>query len=432
MKDKKYSREPFPPSGSLSTGEGGGRGLLNHIKNIADIWWQETIAIFKDSGALLFCIALPLAYPILYSWIYNNEVVREVPVVVVDDSHSALSREFIQRVDASPDVSVAFYAGNLHEAQSVIGHGDAYGILYFPRTFATSVGRHEQSHVSVYCDMSYMLTYKAIFQTAQTVSSVMGAKIQVAQSGTYTNREAEISAKPLDFEEVPIFNTTGGYGNFILPAVLVLIIQQSLLLSVGLLSGTQREKHFPMVKNVIDAYFGKGLAFCFIYAVMLAYTTLVVPRLFGFVMMVHFLDWVIFMTPYLIACVGFAVVGSEMIRFRENVMLTAVCTSIPFLFLSGLSWPQSGIPGFWQGVAQCLPSTFAIRGFVRMSSMGARIGDVLPEFRALSILAIVYCLLALGVMYRRYLIRQQFEDVAESRKNRELEANKKVQPSESK
>ena len=258
--------------------------------------------------------------------------------------------------------------------------------------------------------MSYMLTYKAIFQTAQSVSSLMGAEIQVAASGVYTDREAQIASQPLDFEEVPIFNTTRGYGNFVLPGVLVLIIQQALLLSVGLLSGTQREKHFPMVKHVIDAYFGKGFAFLLIFSVMLAYCTLVVPRMFGFVMMVHFLDWLIFMAPYLVACIAFAVLGSEIIPFREAVMLTAVCTSVPFLFLSGISWPQSGIPSFWQSVANYLPSTFAIRGFIRMSSMGARIGDVLPEFRALSILAVLYSLAALGVMYRRYLIHKKYED----------------------
>jgi ABC-2 type transport system permease protein len=396
--------------------------LKDRIKNIIDIWWQETLAIFKDSGAMLFCFVLPLAYPVLYSWIYNNEVVHDVPVVVVDDSHSALSREFIQKVDASPDVSVAYYAGSIHEAQSYIGHGEAYGIFYFPSNFATAVGRHEQAHVSVYCDMSYMLTYKAIYMTAQNVSMAIGTEIKIAKSGTYTDREAEIMSQPLDFEDVPIFNTTGGYGNFVLPGVLVLIIQQALLLGVGLLSGTEREKHFPMVKNVIDAFFGKGIAFLLIFAVMLAYCTLVVPRMFGFVMMVHFLDWLVFMTPYLIACIGFALVGSELIPFREAVMLTAVCTSVPFLFLSGISWPQSGIPGFWQGIGNCLPSTFAIRGFVRMSSMGARIGDVLPEFRALSILAIVYSLAALGIMYRRYLIRQTFEKIAEKRKQKNEEA----------
>ena len=359
---------------------------------------------------LLFFVFLPIAYPLLYSWIYNNEVVRDVPVAVVDNSHSSPSREFIKKMDSTPDVSIAYYCKSLPEAQDLIGQGKAYGILYFPSDFALKTGRMEQAHVGVYCDMSYMLTYKAIFQTVQAVSSVMGTEIQTAVSGAYTNREEQIASQPLDFEEVPIFNTTSGYGNFILPGVLVLIIQQALLLSVGLLSGTQREKHFPMVKHVIDAYFGKGLAFCIIFSVMLAYCTLVVPRMFGFVMMVHFIDWLIFMTPYLIACVAFAVVGSEMIPFREAVMLTAVCTSVPFLFLSGISWPQSGIPCFWQTVANYLPSTFAIRGFIRMSSMGARIGDVLPEFRALSILAVLYCLAALGVMYRRYLIHKKYED----------------------
>ena len=53
--------------------------------------FNELKAIAKDEGVLLFFILLPIAYPLLYSWIYNNEVVREVPVAIVDDSHSALS-----------------------------------------------------------------------------------------------------------------------------------------------------------------------------------------------------------------------------------------------------------------------------------------------------------------------------------------------------
>lgn len=378
--------------------------IYQYIQALFNVWLLEITAIFKDSGALLFCIGLPLGYPILYSWIYNNETVHEVPVVVVDNSHSSLSREFIQKVDASPDVDVAFYASSIKEAQDLIGLGKAYGAVYFPQDFATNVGRMEQTTVSVYCDMSYMLTYKAIFQTVQGISSIMGAKVKLAKSMPYTKREAEITSKPLDFDEVPMFNVTGGYGNSILPGVLVLIIQQALLLGIGLIAGTEREQHWPHVNNVGIAWLGKGLAFFMIFAVMLAYTTLVVPRMFGFVMMVHLWDWMVFMTPYLMACVGFGVVGSSMIRYRENVMLTAVITSMPFIFLSGLSWPQSGIPGFWQGVSSIVPSTFAIRGFVRMSSMGARIGDVIFEFRALCALAVIYNVVAFGVMYRRYKV----------------------------
>ena len=64
-------------------------------------------------------------------------------------------------------------------------------------------------------------------------------------------------------------------------------------------------------------------------------------------------------------------------------MLLVVFTSIPFLFLTGASWPQSSIPGAWQGVSWLIPSTFGVRGYLRIASMGATIDDVLPEVRAL-------------------------------------------------
>lgn len=52
----------------------------------------------KDEGVLIFFILVPLGYPLLYSWIYNNEVVRDVPVAIVDMSHSQESRKFIREV----------------------------------------------------------------------------------------------------------------------------------------------------------------------------------------------------------------------------------------------------------------------------------------------------------------------------------------------
>lgn len=377
--------------------------LKSNISAITYAWVSELKTIVKDQGVLLFFVFLPLAYPLIYSWIYTNEVVREVPVVVVDDSHSALSREFTRKFDASPDVSVAYQCGSIAEAQDVIGHGKAYGILYFPADFQEKNGRMEQTHVSVYCDMSYMLTYKAIFQTATNISGEMGAEIQKQLLGKYTKREEEIGTKPLDFDDVPIFNVTGGYGNFILPAVLVLIIQQALALGVGMLAGTEREKHFANYKgkNPAVVLAGKTLSVGSIFAVMLAWITLVVPHIFGFVSMVHGWDLLQFLTPYLLACIFFAICISELVRYRESVILVVVFSSIILLFLSGVSWPMSAVPPFWEGVAAIFPSTNAIRGFVRMSSMGALLPDVAPEYHRLWIQTVVYALLALLVVWRR-------------------------------
>lgn len=391
--------------------------FYEYIKSITDAWLNEVKAIMKDEGVLLFFVFLPIAYPFLYSWIYNNEVAREVPVVLVDDSHSAISREFSRKFDASPDVSIALRCNNIADAKDAIGKGQAYGILYIPRDFSNKIGRMEQAHVSVYCDMSYMLTYKAILITANEVSLDMGAKIQTQRLGSPTSREAEISSHPLLFDEVPIFNTTSGYGNFILPGVLILVIQQAMILGVGMIAGTERERKYKnyaakddsLLSHALAIIKGKSLCYLMIFSIMLAWVTLIIPRIFGFVTMAHGSDLLLFFAPYLLSCVLFSIVISELVRYRESVMLVVVFSSVPLLFMSGVSWPQTSIPGVWQGLSSIFPSTYAVRGFIRLNSMGALISDIKPEFYALWTQVAVYFCIALFVIWRRVRVATRIE-----------------------
>lgn len=369
---------------------------------------------YKDEGVLIFFILVPLFYPLLYSWIYTNEVVREVPVAVVDMSHSAMSRDFIRQFDASPDARVAYYCNSLDEAKDVVGRQEAFGVLYFPTDFQSNVLRMEQSRVSVFCDMSFMLYYKAIFQTATAVAGEMNSEIQIERAGNWTEREDEITTKPLDFDEVQIFNSTGGYGNFIIPGVLMLIIQQTLLLGVGLSVGTARERSksgsfLPDAERydgVFRTVLGRALCYFMIYVVVAAYVTLVVPRMFSFTTLLRPGDTFWFMLPYVLSCVFFAMILSCLIRYRENVILVVVFTSVPFLFMSGVSWPQSAIPPFWQWLSWLFPSTFGIRGFVRMNTMGALLSDVRTEYVALWAQTIAYFFVTC-LMYRWQVIKRR-------------------------
>lgn len=383
------------------------------------VWWQEMKGVVKDEGVLIFFILVPLAYPLLYSWIYNNEIVREVPVVVVDDSRSALSREFVRHCDASPDVMVKCHAADMEEARALIGRQEVKGIYYIPSDFSTRLARMEQTAVNVYCDMSLMLTYKAIFQTATAVSQDMNGKIQIKLSGNYTDREDEITTMPLKSIDVPIFNSTSGYGNFILPGVLMLIIQQTLVLGIGLAAGTAREtnrfrelipisRHYRGVLRIVT---GKAMCYLMIYAVLSAYLTLVIPRLFGFVNMVQGATLATIMLPYLLACIFFGMTVSCLIRYRENVMLIVIFCSVPLLFLSGVSWPQSNIPGLWQGVSWLFPSTFGVRAFVRTSMMGATIDDVATEYAMMWVQTLAYFFIACAVYrYQISLSRRKVLD----------------------
>ena len=354
--------------------------------------------VVRDEGVLIFFIIVPIIYPLLYSWIYNNETIHEVPVVVVDDSHSNLSRELTRRLDASADVKVLCHAADMDEAKSLVSRQLAKGIYYIPSDFATRINRMEQATLSVYCDMSLMLTYKALYQAAVAVTQHMGAQLQSKMAGKYTVREEQIQSRPLDFVDVPMFNPQGGYGTFVIPAVLMLIFQQTLVLGIGLGAGTARETSrygdlipvHPAYSGIYRIVGGKAMCYIMIYAVMGAYLTIVVPRIFSFVAMVKAWDLFCLMLPYLLACVFFGMTVSCMVRYRENVMLLMVFISLPLLFLTGVSWPQSAIPGVWQGISWLFPSTFGARAFVRMNTMGATLSDVVPELRYLWIQAAAY------------------------------------------
>ncbi len=409
------------------------------LEDAAYVWRQEIKQIVHDEGVLIFCVIVPLVYPLLYSWIYNNEVVREVPVVIVDQSHSQQSRQFIRMVDASPDVRVLCYAADLDDAQSLVSRQVAKGVYLIPADFATNLNRMQQGVVSVYCDMSLMLAYKAIYQTSVAVTQAMGAEIQRKVSGNYTVREDLITTRPLDFEDVPIFNPAGGYGNFIIPAVLMLIIQQTLILGIGLAAGTARERNrysdlVPINRcygGIYRIVSGKALCYLMVYAVMAAYLTIVVPRLFSFIALVQWQDLLALMLPYLLACVFFGMTVSCLVHYRENVMLLVVFISVPLLFMTGVSWPQSAIPGFWQGVSWLFPSTFGVRAFVRMNTMGGVLSDVVPEIRYLWIQAAAYfgtACLVYGVELRLSRSHAQ-ERLVHLRKKREIRLQLKAKKS---
>ena len=390
------------------------QGLLHNIadgvRDACYIWRDELRLVLKDEGVLIFFVIVPLIYPLLYSWIYNNETVREVPVVVVDDSHSAMSRQFIRMCDASPDVQIKYYASDIDEAQMLMGRQIVKAIYRIPADFESNLMRMQQSVVSVYCDMSLMLTYKAAYQTALAVSQTMNKEIQIQLAGRYTKREEQIQAAPLQCDDVALYNPGGGYGSAILPAVLMLILQQTLVLGIGMAAGTARETNrfsdlVPIQSHYHGTFrivLGKAMVYFMIYAVMGTWLTVVVPRIFNFPHLAQWYNLLMLMLPYTLACIFFGITVSCLVRYRENVMLLMVFVSIPLLFLSGASWPQSAIPGFWQGISWLFPSTFGVRAYVRLNSMGGSIGDVLTEYQILWLHVLIYFVIAC-LVYRRQI-----------------------------
>lgn len=384
---------------------------MKTIPNILQIWYNELTTVMRDKGILIFILFVPLAYPLLYSYVYTNEVVREVPAAVVDEANSSLSREFVRNMDASPDVSIRARCHSMAEAEELVRRQEVYGIVRIPSTFDRDLWKGEQTHVGLYCDMCSMLYYKALMLTATNVSLEMNKDIKVERLHATTERQEEIMRMPIDYDYVSLYNPQSGFAAFLIPPVLMLIIQQTLLLGIGMSAGDTRERwqgsfvpFHRAYKNPIHIAAGKILFYFFLYLPLGVYMFTFITRSFALPQLGDYATFLAFLAPYLLACIALAMVLSAMVYRREDCIMIFVFLSVPLLFLSGISWPGSAMPTVWRCVSWLFPSTFGMNGYVRIQGMGASLADVAMEWRALWIQAGVYGVLAC-MLYRRQIVR---------------------------
>lgn len=398
--------------------------IIEGFLDVAYIWKREMKNVVKDQGVLIFFILVPLAYPLLYGFIYTEEVVREVPVIAVDEDHSALSREFIRKVNATPDVNIIAYSNDMEEAHQGLREHQARGILRIPSGFSlniNNINHWQQAHVDIYCDMSSMFYYKALYQSSTYVSLEMNKDIKIQRnSAIATARDEEINTAPIDYEFVPMFNATSGYDGFLLPAVLILILQQTLVLGVGMAAGTAVEKNkfhslVPFNKHyhgTMRIVLGKALCYIMIYALASLWILVCVPKFYNLPQIPQPTDLLWFVTAYVFAITFFAMTVSVLVRGREKSIILFAFMSVPLLFISGISWPGIAIPTFWKVVSYLFPSTFGINGFVRMNTLSADLSQVANEYHTLWLQTGIYFIITC-LVYRWQIITSKKRVVEE-------------------
>lgn len=384
------------------------------IQDTFFIWKDELKNVFKDSGVMIFFFLVPFVYPLLYAFIYNNEVVHNAKMVVVDQSDSYLSREYIRKVDATADVKVVAVCADMEEAKRMLDEKKAYGILYFPSEFSKNIHKGKQATVSLYCDMSALLFYKAFLLATTEVSLEIGKELRAQNNPSSTIEQEKITINPIPYESVALFNSQNGFASFLVPAILILVIQQTLILGIGMLGGTAREKNrfhslVPISRHfngTLRIVFGKSLTYILLYVVVCIWALAVVPKLFSLPQVGEPWTVMLFVLPYLFASIFLSMTLSGFMTSRESPMLVFVFTSVILLFISGVSWPKEAIPPFWKAIGYLFPSTPGIQGFIRINTAGATLNEVAHEYRTLWVQVGVYFITSC-MIYRYQIMRSR-------------------------
>lgn len=377
--------------------------IYKWLADVADVFRCEFGVLRRDAGVLLFFFGLPLFYPIVYTLIYNPEVVRDIPIAVVDLSHTAESRSLTRHLDATSAIAVNYRCANMAEARDLMARGEIYGILEIPRDYARDIGRGTTAHADFYSDMSLLLRYRTF----------VGALTDV-QLETCTEITAnKLNAAGISSSGLPISNRSHfmgdpeeGYASFIIPGIVILILQQSMLLGITMIGATSRERRRfyggrdplrPEHYSPGATVWGRALVYFLCYVPMTIYILHWIPEIFGLPHYGSATDYLLLMVPMLLATAFMGQALIYIVREREMAFIIFVFSSVIFLFLSGMVWPRYAMSTPWLLCGDIIPGVWGIEGFIRINNNGASLADVAAPYCRLWGLVVLYFVAAVAV-----------------------------------
>lgn len=377
--------------------------------------FEEWKLIWLDKASMLLLVVAVILYSFYYPVPYMNQTVSKVPAGVVDLDQSAKSRELVRMASATQAVEVAQVFTDLESAKVAMAKGEIYGFMLIPKDMERNLSRGENVTVGIYTHGAYVMLHSAIGTAFATCVATMNAPIKVkrfvAQRGM-SLAEAKSARDPIPLRLNAMFNGVGGYANYIVPTVLVLILQQTIIIGVCTLGGPRKNRKYlkqfarPDIEGApfLTRYFGRSLGLFLHEALMLSMVHFVVYATFGFPQRLgSYAALAAFGACFLITEIAFGMFLSLLFARRESPMQLFLFSSIPFLFLSGFSWPRASMPQALELVSNLVPSTFAIPAWLSLEQMGASLPELLPSLQNLLFQALAYFLLgcALGSWLER-------------------------------
>ena len=352
--------------------------------------WQRVVAI---RGAFILLIVAPVIYGIYYPQPYLNQILRKLPIAVVDADQSELSRRIVETLDASGTVSVVARPRTLADAHDVIEHGDAFAAVGIPPGTERDVLKGVTSHIPIYADATYLFVFRSLSSGITVAINTLSSEL--AAGGARTDgslvKATLAGTSPADVLLQPIFNPVGGYASYIVPAAFLLILQQTLLVAAAFMTSIALAQPGS---GALVTVLGRGIAHLTICLPALALYLIVLPHIYGFSTLGDPLQLLALGSLFLLATSFMAQAAGAWFKRPETPSLIFLATSLPAFFITGFAWPREAIPQAVFVAGHVFPVDFAINGIVRVNQLGASLTEVAQNWRGLWFLTIVYFALA--------------------------------------
>ncbi|ANO35215.1 ABC transporter permease [Vibrio breoganii] len=341
-----------------------------------EIFKLELRAILTNPVVVLTIFGGVVFYSFLYPLPYAKQTPNEQHITVVNLDKSKVSYDLERMVDATSQIHIVDRAHTIKHAKQQFLDGDVRGVLVIPEHFYRDLLLGKSPTLSFAGDASYFLVYGTIVEGLARAGGTLAAQAKVARL-VMEGEPIESAAKhhaSIDVNMKPTFNVTGGYINYVVPAVFVLILQQTLVMGVGIVGATiaKRESWARLLARVV--------CFTGFYYVLSAYYFGWSFDYYSVSRLANPFELFMFGTPFLLSACMIGLFLGMIVPRRELVTVLVLMSSMPLVFSAGFIWPLESIPQPLVWASNLFPSTPAIQGFLKLNQMGADFSQVVSQY----------------------------------------------------
>lgn len=380
---------------------------MNFFTTIGKLLLREVKIIGKDHSLLLTLLIAPLLYAFFYGSIYQYKEEEKVKIAFIDDDNTGLSRTIKQQI-SNLQMTDVIGANNITQAQTMMYKGECQGFVYIEKGLEGKILKLKQANIVVALNAARFLPSSDLLSGITQVSLTVSAGVRLKyfqQTKGLTETIAMQETMPVNLDYRPLYNERSNYGSFLLPGLLAIILQQTLLLGLsGSFSGEREKNTLPDLMrqangNISMALIGKGAFYlllfsCFAFFFLSVNFTILQLPLRGNPYALGLL-----MLLFLCTLLPFSMLAGSAFKTQVmNVQIMAFST-YPIFLITGYPWPLSSLPLPLLWLTSLLPTTPFIKAYVSIVQNGGTLAQNISSIIHLAVLLLLYSFLLITRMY---------------------------------
>jgi len=327
---------------------------------------KEFRHIFRDKRTLLLLFGLPVAMLLIFGFAIRNEI-NDAKIAVLDKSRDELTRELIQKLDISSEISVVRYLDTENEIGPAFQGGEIKEVVVFEKDFLRNLEQSGKANVQVITDASEPNIAGLLQQYTRNI-------INSRQSD---NKYQNIIGVHVSTTSRMLFNPALESVNYFVPGLIavILMLVSTLMTSVSIAREKETGTMEILLVSPLKPYHiivGKVIPY-FTLSLFNVYSVLILAKLiFG----VPFRGSILFFTGVSLLFIFVALALGVLISTKADdqrtaMMMSLMGTMLPTIILSGFIFPILSMPWLLQLLSNIVPARWylsVVRGSMLMGT----------------------------------------------------------------